>query len=166
MGMPQFNLAEGKEFYSPGEVANKLEVSTANLRRMARHYEDIVGPLPRDNHGDRLYPVSALERLFAARVLYSRGEVQTIRAALSRLERDEKKLQTALKEASEPKQLDLLMSEVQALRDRVTRLEVELEAVKLRQNTKSVRESMNGTLDPYEQIQKVVQAELQKKGFK
>ena len=56
----------------PALAARALGVSPATLRRYAALWERLVGPLPRDPRGGRLWPKEALARLRAAREAHLR----------------------------------------------------------------------------------------------
>ena len=87
----------------PALAARALGVSPATLRRYAALWERLVGPLPRDPRGGRLWPKEALARLRAAREAHLREglpleeALALLRALAERLERVEGELR-ALRE--------------------------------------------------------------------
>ena len=62
----------GQTLLPPHLAARALGVSPATLRRYAALWEGVVGPLPRDPRGGRLWPKEALARLQAAREAHLR----------------------------------------------------------------------------------------------
>ncbi len=67
--------------YAPRDVAARLGISVAGLRRLAVQYERTFGDLPRDERG-RLWPEDAVERLEAAHDLVRAGHAVSTEAAL------------------------------------------------------------------------------------
>nr|AGK85238.1 hypothetical protein WG13_19 [Thermus sp. WG] len=63
---------KGETLLPPHLAARALGVSPATLRRYAALWEGVVGPLPRDPRGGRLWPKEALARLQAAREAHLR----------------------------------------------------------------------------------------------
>ncbi len=78
---------DAEEIYDPRAVAKRLRLSGAGLRRIARIYEDVYGPLRRDppdahKHGKRVWTSEAVARLERARDLVHAGRAGSIEAAL------------------------------------------------------------------------------------
>lgn len=74
-----------EEIYAPRDVAERLDLSGAALRRIAVVYEDLYGPLRRDppgKHGKRVWTGEAVERLEHARTLVHTGRAGSIEDAL------------------------------------------------------------------------------------
>ena len=74
-----------EEIYAPRDVAERLDLSGAALRRIAVVYEDLYGPLRRDppgKHGKRVWTGEAVERLEHARALVHTGHAGSIEDAL------------------------------------------------------------------------------------
>lgn len=74
-----------EEIYAPRDVAERLDLSGAALRRIAVVYEDLYGPLRRDppgKHGKRVWTGEAVERLEHARALVHTGRAGSIEEAL------------------------------------------------------------------------------------
>lgn len=110
------------------EVAQRLGITPAGLRRLADIYGEVYEPLQRDTHYNnrRLWTLDAVERLEAARALVKADRARSIKAAL-----------VMLKDGSEPSQdaMVLLSKEVSkdplllAVLDHVQRLEARMEAM-------------------------------------
>jgi hypothetical protein len=71
--------------YGPGDVATRLGVSSAGLRRLAAVYERVYGQLGRDPRQGRVWPQEAVERLERARAMIRAGQAVSIEAALNSL---------------------------------------------------------------------------------
>ena len=71
--------------YGPGDVATRLGVSSAGLRRLAVVYERVYGQLGRDPRQGRVWPQEAVERLERARAMIRAGQAVSIEAALNSL---------------------------------------------------------------------------------
>ena len=74
-----------EEIYAPRDVAERLGLSGAALRRIAVIYEEIHGPLRRDppgKRGKRVWTWEAVERLEHARALVHTGRAGSIEDAL------------------------------------------------------------------------------------
>lgn len=69
--------------YPPAEVCRQLGVSSSGLRRLARIYETVLGELPRDAAGGRLYPEEAVQLLRAARTRVEAGRAKSVSEALA-----------------------------------------------------------------------------------
>lgn len=74
------------DYLSPGTVQQRLQVSSAGLRRLAVVYEQVHGPLPRDQRSGRVYSAEAVERLERARELVKNGRSPSVEAALRGVE--------------------------------------------------------------------------------
>lgn len=121
----------------PALAARALGVSPATLRRYAALWERLVGPLPRDHRGGRLWPKEALARLRAAREAHLR-EGLPLEEALARVQGDF----PALALPSEGEALALL----RALAERLERVEGELRA--LREENARLREALKALEPP------------------
>ncbi len=106
----------------PLQVADRLGIGPAMLRRYAKDYESVYGELPRDRQG-RMYPLEAVERLEAARGLVMAGRYRSIRDALAGLQAGVQPLQVALEKRDEV--LPAILAELKRLGDAVERLEAE-----------------------------------------
>ena len=121
----------------PALAARALGVAPATLRRYAALWERLVGPLPRDPRGGRLWPKEALARLRAAREAHLR-EGLPLEEALARVQGDF----PALALPSEGEALALL----RALAERLERVEGELRA--LREENARLREALKALEPP------------------
>lgn len=105
-------------YLSAVEAAARLEVSASGLRRLADIYAEVYAPLERDpKTNGRLWTLSAVERLGAARALLRAGKAGSIRDALLALQRGAETGTEIAAEALRPMTAD------GALRDLVRRLE-------------------------------------------
>ena len=121
----------------PALAARALGVSPATLRRYAALWERLVGPLPRDPRGGRLWPKEALARLRATREAHLR-EGLPLEEALARVQGDF----PAIALPSEGEALALL----RALAERLERVEGELRA--LREENARLREALKALEPP------------------
>ncbi|BCP67803.1 MerR family transcriptional regulator [Thermus thermophilus] len=128
---------EDQTLLPPALAARALGVSPATLRRYAALWERLVGPLPRDPRGGRLWPKEALARLRAAREAHLR-EGLPLEEALARVQGDF----PALALPSEGEALALL----RALAERLERVEGELRA--LREENARLREALKALEPP------------------
>ena len=131
--------ALGQTLLPPHLAARALGVSPATLRRYAALWEGVVGPLPRDPRGGRLWPKEALARLQAAREAHLR-EGLPLEEALARVQGDFPAAGLAL--PSEGEALALL----RALAERLERVEGELRA--LREENACLREALKALEPP------------------
>ncbi|MEN2981179.1 MAG: MerR family transcriptional regulator [Thermus sp.] len=129
----------GQTLLPPHLAARVLGVSPATLRRYAALWEGVVGPLPRDPRGGRLWPKEALARLQAAREAHLR-EGLPLEEALARVQGDFPAAGLAL--PSEGEALALL----RALAERLERVEGELRA--LREENACLREALKALEPP------------------
>lgn len=74
----------GNVYEAPKMVAERLQVSSSGLRRLAAIYEGVHGALPKDPMGGRLWSPQAVARLEAAKALVDAGRVKSVREALER----------------------------------------------------------------------------------
>jgi hypothetical protein len=81
----QSDAYSGQFVYGPGDVATRLGVSSAGLRRLAVVYERVYGQLGRDPRQGRVWPQEAVERLERARAMVRAGQAVSIEAALNSL---------------------------------------------------------------------------------
>lgn len=128
---------EDRTLLPPALAARALGVSPATLRRYAALWEGVVGPLPRDPRGGRLWPKEALARLQAAREAHLR-EGLPLEEALARVQGGF----PALPLPSEGEALALL----RALAERLERVEGELRA--LREENARLREALKALEPP------------------
>ena len=68
--------------YPPADVARRLGISGAGLRRLAQGYERVFRPLPRDPKHGRLWPEGAVRHMEAARAMVGAGRATSVEAAL------------------------------------------------------------------------------------
>ena len=71
--------------YPPADVARRLGISGAGLRRLAQGYERVFRPLPRDPKHGRLWPEAAVQHMEAARAMVGAGKAVSVEAALDAL---------------------------------------------------------------------------------
>jgi hypothetical protein len=74
--------SQQKQVYSPHDVAVRLGISTAALRRLAQAYERTFGELARDSRFGRVWPQEALDRLRRARTAVQDGRYVSVELAL------------------------------------------------------------------------------------
>lgn len=103
------------EIMTPGEVADHLRVSAPTVRRMAKHYEEVFGVLPRDERDRRLWPLEAVRRVQAAHQALGSGRLASLERALE-LVRDGEELPQRVTLPVERDVLVELLEEVRALR--------------------------------------------------
>jgi hypothetical protein len=75
--------------YGPADVAARLGVSPAGLRRLAVVYERVYGELRRDPRLGRMWPQEAVERLERARNMVNTGQAVSVESALNALASDD-----------------------------------------------------------------------------
>ena len=110
--------------YGPGDVATRLGVSSAGLRRLAVLYERVYGQLGRDPRQGRVWPQEAVERLERARAKVRAGQAVSIEAALNSLTLGEPgaevpeppELAQASEEQDRDRALGAVVGELRALR--------------------------------------------------
>lgn len=121
---------------STEEVAARLGITPAGLRRLADIYGEVYEPLQRDTHYNnrRLWTLVAVERLEAARALVQADRARSIKAALLMLQSSMETPQEALalpsKEVSKDPVLLALLEHVQRLESRMEAMQRQLEAPK------------------------------------
>jgi hypothetical protein len=117
--------ADGRQVvYGPADVATRLAVSSAGLRRLAAVYERVHGELGRDPRHGRLWPQEAVERLERARGMVRDGQAVSVEAALTSLTFGEPRaddpeppaLARAPEEQDRDRALGAVVSELRALR--------------------------------------------------
>jgi DNA-binding transcriptional MerR regulator len=118
------------EVYTPAQAAEILKVASATLRRMARSYERSYEQLPRNERGDRLWPADAIDRLQAAKALRERGHASSLEAGLEMLATGGEEPGEVLEWATAPKPWEVVVVQLQALREAMGRLEVENRIIK------------------------------------
>jgi len=75
--------------YPPADVARRLGISGAGLRRLAQGYERVYPPLPRDPKHGRLWPEAAVRHMEEARAMVGAGKATSVEAALDTLARED-----------------------------------------------------------------------------
>ena len=119
-------MAEKAVYYTPARAAETLGVGRSTLRRWAHLFERVVGPLPRDERGGRLWTAEALALLAEAKRRASE-ERTSIEEALKALKGEAGDLEL-------PKPPEDLGREVlgalERLTERLAAVEVELKALR------------------------------------
>jgi DNA-binding transcriptional MerR regulator len=116
------------------EVAQRLGITPAGLRRLADIYGEVYEPLQRDTHYNnrRLWTLEAVERLEAARELVKADRTRSIKAALQMLQSGVETSQEGLvlpsKEVSKDPLLLAVLEHVQRLEVRIESMQRQLEA--------------------------------------
>lgn len=119
---------EERLVYAPADVAARLGVSGAGLRRLAVVYERVHGVLGRDPRLGRVWPQEAVERLERARKIVRTGRAMSVETALALLASGEvdpnySQQRPTLGEShsvsSQDQVLEGLMGELRALRQAV-----------------------------------------------
>ncbi len=118
---------ENQTYLTPGDAAQRLGVSASGLKRLAKIYAELYGPLPRDSADNRLWPSDAIERLEAARALVETKRISSIKEALHAVDRGIDV--PAVDLAAPPSTLDVLRERLEAL----TLLPMKVEALEARQ---------------------------------
>ncbi len=141
--------AHGGQFvYGPADVATRLAVSSAGLRRLAAVYERVHGELGRDPRHGRLWPQEAVERLERARGMVRDGQAVSVEAALTSLtfgepgadDPEPPALARAPEEQDRDRALGAVVSELRALRWAVEELNQRLHA--LEEENRQLRASL------------------------
>jgi chromosome segregation ATPase len=128
---------------APGEVAKRLGIGTAMLRKHAAVYEELFGSLPKTEGEGRSYPIEVVERLEQALEAYRHKQAASVRAALEAIARGELTLEVHA--GRDPEPIQLLLEEFRRVRETVERLEVESRAI--REENALLREQLK-TLTP------------------
>lgn len=82
---------------TPAQVAERLNLSPAALRRLAVAYEAVHGSLPRPpGSPSRLWPLAAVEAVEVARVMVAEAQAQNIGQALAALAQGDRPTAPAL----------------------------------------------------------------------
>ena len=119
-------MAEEPVYYTPARAAEVLGVGRSTLRRWAHLFERVIGPLPRDERGGRLWTAGALALLAEAKRKAS-GERIPIEEALKALKESGRDLEL-------PKPPEDLGREVlgalERLAERLEAVEAELRALR------------------------------------
>ena len=136
--------------YSPGEVAQRLGISTAMLRRHAGAYQQVYDDLVRDARDGYRYTDVIVSRLEQALTAVWAGHVQSVKEGLERLSEG-----VGLPEAYEPQPeplhvvaeaLRALQGEIQALRGEVAGLREDNAG--LREDNGMLREQLKALTAP------------------
>lgn len=120
MDGPQ-DVAHAETLERPSQVADRLRISTAMLRRHVASYETVFGALPTSKRDGRLYHNEVVERLGAALASYHAGRSPSVEEALRRLAAGEETPGEALAAAQAPDLMTLLLDEVRQLREATER---------------------------------------------
>lgn len=137
---------------STEEVAARLGITPAGLRRLADIYGEVYEPLQRDTYYNnrRLWTLEAVERLEAARALVQADRARSIKAALLMLQSGVETPQDALalssKEVSKDPLLLAVLEHVQRLESRMEAMQRQLQAPKEDRNPTAELERMNAYL--------------------
>jgi len=119
-------MSEKTVYYTPARAAEVLGVGRSTLRRWAHLFERVIGPLPRDERGGRLWTAEALALLAEAKRRAS-GERISMEEAL-------KALKGGARDLELPKPPEDLGREVlgalERLAERLEAVEAELRALK------------------------------------
>jgi hypothetical protein len=114
------------EVYLPEDVAKRLRISSAGLRRLAVIYERVYGELPRGPNRGRLWTGDAIERLESARLAVQQGQAVSVEAALAGLRAGAEPIEaqpmattTSLPPITSSQPLEALVEELLALREAV-----------------------------------------------
>lgn len=86
-GAPRAMNMNQQLVYPPADVARRLGISGAGLRRLAQGYERVFHPLPRDPKHGRLSPEAAVRNMETARAMVGAGKAASVEAALDVLAR-------------------------------------------------------------------------------
>lgn len=116
------------QVFTPAQVAERLGITTAALRRLAPHYERIFEELPRDARQGRMWTSEAVTRLEQARQMFQAGQVVSIEVALEHLAAGGEPTEAVVQrreEAQDP--LERLIEEVRRLREAVEAQNVRLD---------------------------------------
>ena len=113
--------------YGPADVAARLGVSPAGLRRLAVVYERVYGELRRDPRLGRVWPQEAVERLGRARNMVNTGQAVSVESALNALASGDpsaddprpQALARARGAADQEHALEALVGELRALRQTI-----------------------------------------------
>jgi AcrR family transcriptional regulator len=110
-------VAHAETLERPSQVAERLGISTAMLRRHVASYEAVFGALPTSKRDGRLYHGAVVERLGAALAGYHSGRAPSVEEALRRLAAGEETPSEALEAARAPDTMTLLVEELRRLRE-------------------------------------------------
>ena len=102
--------------YPPADVARRLGISGAGLRRLAQRYERVFLPLPRDPKHGRLWPELAVRHMETARALVGAGEATSVEAALAALARGNESEKAPGRRNPSEDCMDVLVQVLRALR--------------------------------------------------
>lgn len=116
MDDPQ-EVAHAETLERPSQVAERLNISTAMLRRHVASYEAVYGALPTSKRDGRLYSGEVVERLGAALASYHAGRAPSVEESLRRLAAGEETPSEALAAAHAPDTMTLLIEELRRLRE-------------------------------------------------
>jgi len=137
-------MAEETVYYTPARAAEVLGVGRSTLRRWAHLFERVIGPLPRDDRGGRLWTAGALALLAEAKRRASEGRI-SIEEALAALKGEPLEL-----ELPKPPQ-DLgqeVLGALERLVERLAAVEAELRA--LREENAELKRTLKALEGPSE----------------
>lgn len=112
----------------PSQVAERLGISTAMLRRHVASYEKVFGTIYKDKRDGRLYSREVSERLEGAMALYHAQQVPSVEEGLRRIAVGDANLGATLERAREGDPMTQLLEELRLLRVATERQNELLEA--------------------------------------
>lgn len=113
-------------YYTPARAAEVLGVGRSTLRRWAHLFERVIGPLPRDERGGRLWTAEALALLAEAKRRAS-GERTSIEEALRALKESARDLELPKPPGDLGREV---LGALERLAERLESVEAELRALK------------------------------------
>lgn len=100
----------------PSQVAERLGISTAMLRRHVAAYEKVFGDIYKDKRDGRLYTQEVSQRLEAAMTLYRAQRVPSVEEGLRRIAQGDESAVATLEAAHAEDPMSLLLDELRRLR--------------------------------------------------
>lgn len=105
----------------PSQVAERLGISTAMLRRHVASYEKVFGELLKSKRDGRYYTREVSDRLEAALELYHAQRVPSVEEGLRRIAAGDANIDATLEQARAEDPMTLLLEELQRLRQATER---------------------------------------------
>ncbi len=105
----------------PSQVAERLGISTAMLRRHVASYEKVFGPLYKDKRDGRLYSREVADRLEAGLALYHAQRVTSVEEGLRRIAVGDESAADTLEVARADDPMMMLLEELRHLREATER---------------------------------------------
>ena len=139
---------DAKILYPPAQAAEALGVRPSTLRRWAKVYERVAGPLPRDERGGRLWPQEALAFMAEAK-RRADAERISIEQAAARLAEEGVPERLDLPDRSDP--AEQLLQALRGLDERLAAVEAELRA--LREENAALRRQLEAPEDLEEDLE-------------